>query len=133
MHMSVRFHSRGSRHGQVDDPQPGERGAVLVLVALGLVVLLGAVGLGVDGGRVYEERRHAQSAVDHAAATAAFASCSGSNEAASITAGLAAAARNGFNNNGTMNVVTVAAVGINEYRATITSHIGSTFSRALGH
>lgn len=124
---------RPSRAGNPD--RTGERGQVLVLVALGMVVLLGAVGLGIDGSRAFEERRAAQAAVDHAATSAAHASCEGSNPADSITAGLAAANRNGYNNNGTTNTVTiteVAPTGSFTYRAVIDSTIQGTFSRVIG-
>ena len=51
--------------------RPDDRGATLVLVALGLVVLVGFVGFAVDLGRVYNERRQEQSAVDAGALAAA--------------------------------------------------------------
>ena len=45
-----------SRHGQV-----------LIIVALAIVALVAAVGLAIDGGRLYELRRQAQNAADAAA------------------------------------------------------------------
>jgi Flp pilus assembly protein TadG len=47
-----------------------EGGQVLVLVALGLVVLLGITGIAVDLGRLMAERRHLQTAADAAALAA---------------------------------------------------------------
>lgn len=47
------------------------RGVVAVLVAVSLVVLLGAVALAADGGMIVAERRHAQAVADAAARAAA--------------------------------------------------------------
>jgi len=44
-----------------------ERGQAIVLVALALVALIAAVGLAIDGGRVYQTRREAQNAADSSA------------------------------------------------------------------
>jgi hypothetical protein len=44
-----------------------ERGQALVIMALGMIVLLIVVGVAVDGGTVFMERRHAQNAADAAA------------------------------------------------------------------
>ena len=46
----------------------GERGSVLFMVVLALgIFLIGAVGLGIDGSRLYAERQMAQAAADAAA------------------------------------------------------------------
>jgi Flp pilus assembly protein TadG len=111
-----------------------EDGQVLVFFVLGLVVLLGAVALGIDGSRAFEERRAAQTAVDHAATAAAYASCTGSDDAASRTAGLQAANRNGYDDAEASIVVTVDPVisQANTFRAAITSTIPGTFSVVIG-
>ena len=44
-----------------------ERGAVLVFVAVGLVMLLGFTAFTVDFGRIYSERRELQNGADAAA------------------------------------------------------------------
>ncbi|TMF22355.1 MAG: hypothetical protein E6I36_07220 [Chloroflexi bacterium] len=49
-----------------------QRGQAIVLVGLLLVVLFGFVGLAIDGGRAYLERRQLQAAVDAAALAAAY-------------------------------------------------------------
>jgi Flp pilus assembly protein TadG len=54
------------------------RGQVLVIVALGLVALLGLAGVAVDVGRVMTERRHLQNAADAAALAACHALTKGS-------------------------------------------------------
>jgi Flp pilus assembly protein TadG len=48
----------------------GERGQAIVIVGFMLVVLIGFIGLAVDGGRLYWERRILQNAVDSAALAA---------------------------------------------------------------
>src|SRR5690348_4984530 len=49
-----------------------QRGQAIVLVALILVVLFGFLGLAIDGGRAYVDRRHMQASVDAAALAAAY-------------------------------------------------------------
>ena len=49
-----------------------QRGQAIVLVGLLLTVLFGFVGLAIDGGRAYLDRRHLQGAVDAAALAAAY-------------------------------------------------------------
>jgi Flp pilus assembly protein TadG len=62
------------------------KGQVLVLVAIGLVVLLGISGLAIDVGRVMAERRHMQTAAD----AAALAACQSLKDGAVADAGAAA-------------------------------------------
>ncbi len=50
-----------------------ERGQALVLIAFGIIVLIGMVGLAVDGGNAYSDRRHAQNAADTAVLAGAMA------------------------------------------------------------
>src|SRR5256714_11728278 len=49
-----------------------KRGQAIVLVGLLLVVLFGFVGLAIDGGRGYLDRRQMQAAVDAASLAAAY-------------------------------------------------------------
>jgi len=49
-----------------------QRGQAIVLVALMILVLFGFVGLAIDGGRAYLDRRHLQAAADAAALAAAY-------------------------------------------------------------
>lgn len=53
--------------------QRSERGQVLVLIILAIVAIFGFMAIAVDGGRVYAERRRAQTAADASAMAAAFA------------------------------------------------------------
>ncbi len=66
-----------------------ERGQALVLVAFALVILIGFIGLAVDGGRLFWERRTLQNAVD----AAALAASDNYQDSQSLSASLQAAAR----------------------------------------
>lgn len=44
-----------------------EKGQALILITLGIIALIGFTALAIDGGRAFEERRHAQNAADTAA------------------------------------------------------------------
>ena len=41
-----------------------ERGQALIFIIVGFVIILGFVGLAIDGGKVYSDRRHAQNSAD---------------------------------------------------------------------
>lgn len=49
-----------------------EKGQALILIAFGIVALIGFTALAVDGGRVFADRRHAQNTADTSALTAAI-------------------------------------------------------------
>lgn len=49
-----------------------QRGQALVLLAIGIVGLIGLTALAIDGGRAFADRRHAQNAADNAAYAAAL-------------------------------------------------------------
>jgi hypothetical protein len=46
--------------------EKSEKGQALIFIVIGFVILLGFVGLAIDGGRVYSDRRHAQNSSDAA-------------------------------------------------------------------
>lgn len=50
-----------------------ERGQALIIIAFALIALVGMVGLAIDGGAKFSDRRHAQNAADTAALAAALA------------------------------------------------------------
>lgn len=50
-----------------------EKGQALILIAFGIVAILGMTALAIDGGNAFADRRHAQNAVDNAALSAALA------------------------------------------------------------
>ena len=51
-------------------PTHAPRGQVLVIMAIGIIVLLGVAGIAIDIGRLMAERRHMQTAADAAALAA---------------------------------------------------------------
>ncbi|MHB1295730.1 MAG: pilus assembly protein TadG-related protein [Anaerolineae bacterium] len=72
-----------------------ERGQILVIVAIGMVVLLGFLALAVDVGMNYQSRRNMQNAADAGALAGAQALCRGESVSDAIAAAEAARARNG--------------------------------------
>lgn len=70
-----------------------ERGQLLVVFALTLVGLIGAVGLVIDGGSTFVQRRDEQNVADAAAMAAGYAHVMGANP---TTAALAVSAANGY-------------------------------------
>ena len=107
------------------------------MIALVLVGLVGMVGLVVDGGNVFLDRRKAQNAADSAALASALSRIKGQNW---IEAAVSSAAVNGYNNDGVTNVVQVHSppiegphVGDVEYlQVVITSHVDTYFARVVG-
>lgn len=87
--------------------QRGQRGQAILLIALLMVVLLGFIGLAIDGGVLYKTQRDARNAADAAMLAATYRLCTGGDSAAVQAAGLAAAATNDFDNDGVTNTVTV--------------------------
>jgi hypothetical protein len=90
------------------------RGAITVVVALCLTVIIGVVAIALEGGMVQDNRRYVQSAADAAALAAAddlfsnWGSNSGQDTGGTAkTSALSTASANGYNNDGVTNVVTV--------------------------
>jgi hypothetical protein len=115
-----------------------ERGQALIVIALAAVALVGMVGLVVDGGRGFLDRRKAQNAVDAAALASAYARIKGDQDM--VSAALASAAENGYNNDGVSNTVVLYSppkdgphTGDIEYiQIIITSHLDTYFARVIG-
>lgn len=86
-----------------------ERGQVLVVFAIALLVILGVVGLAVDGGSTFAQRRNQQGAADLAALAAANDYLINGNSSAATTTGRTIAADNAFADgvNGTSVGVTI--------------------------
>lgn len=78
-----------------------QSGQVIILMAFGMIALLAVLGLAIDGGRLFFLERDAQNASDAAVMAATYALCTGGNP---VSAGLAAAAENGFTSDGTTTV-----------------------------
>src|SRR5262245_32971429 len=80
-----------------------DRGQALIVIALAIVGFVGMVGWVIDGGRGFLDRRNAQNAADAAALASAYARIKGDQDM--VSAALASAAQNGYNNDGTSNTV----------------------------
>jgi Flp pilus assembly protein TadG len=79
------------------DHQPSrERGQILVIFTLALLGILGVVGLAIDGGSTYAQRRNQQAATDLAALAAADDYLINGNSSQATTRGQTIAASNGF-------------------------------------
>jgi hypothetical protein len=98
-------------------------------VALALTALMTMIAAGIDLSVVYNWRRADQNGADHAALAAAWASCHGNDP---TTAGLLAAADNGFDNDGVSNTVSVTNVGTHRYRVVISSSVDALFAGVIG-
>jgi hypothetical protein len=85
-----------------------ERGQMLVIFALALVALIGMVGLIVDGGDTFLQRRDQQNVADAAAMAAGYASANGQDGTAVTDAARDVAAANGYVNGEGGTTVTVA-------------------------
>jgi len=122
---------------------PSEKGQALILITFGIIALIGFTALAVDGGRAFEDKRHAQNAADTAALAAALAKVKGEDYTA---AALNRSASNGYSNDAdsTVQVNLCSESGVtctnlpsganpSEYiRVRITSVIPATFMRVLG-
>lgn len=121
-----------------------ERGQAIVLLGLAMTGMLVVGGLGIDAGLEYVERRREQVAADAAAYAAAVSMTSnwgaGNRATLARTAALDYAARNGYDNGGTSNTVTVnippltgAFAGNAAYAEVIVSaSVRTAFIRILG-
>ena len=115
-----------------------ERGQALVVIAIALIVLVGILGLVIDGGNAFLDRRKAQNAADSAALAAAVTRIRGESDW--VAAALTVAASNGYNSDGVKNVVTVYSpptdgpfAGNVEYiEVIITSHVDTYFAKVIG-
>jgi Flp pilus assembly protein TadG len=114
-----------------------ERGQALIFITLAIVGMIGMIGLTVDGGLAYSDRRHAQNAADTAALAAGRAKIREEDWHATA---LSLAASNSYDNNGTTNIVQVLNppisgnyAGDTDYiQVIITSHVQTSFARVVG-
>lgn len=90
------------------------RGQIAIFIALSIVAIVSTLAISLDGGTVMSERRHAQATADAAALSAAsdlyynyWANKGVDSGGTGKTAALAAAAENGYANDGTDSTVTV--------------------------
>jgi Flp pilus assembly protein TadG len=90
------------------DRNRAERGQIIVIFALGLVALVSVVGLVLDGGSTFAQRRSQQNATDLAALTGANIYMLTGNQAEATIAARGTAAANGFTNGAGSTSVTVS-------------------------
>ena len=118
-----------------------ERGQILVIFALSLIVIIGMVGLVLDGGGAFAQRRSEQNAADLAALAGAnaYLNTSGSvatRTAAAQAAAIASATSNGYTNGVDGTVIGTPAVTLRQSGATVTVNITAphvnSFARVLG-
>lgn len=101
--------------------EQNERGAVLVIVASSMLLLLGFTALAIDAGIGYSDRRGSTNAADNAALAAAWEECNPvGGTAAPAAAALATAAANGYDNASADVEVTAQSLGNGEWQVTIT-------------
>jgi hypothetical protein len=104
------------------------RGQVLVLFVLALLVIVAAVGLIIDGGFAYGQRRAEQNAADFAALAGSDALLNGKNANA---AALAAAAQNGYTH-GTGGVTVTVTTTSKTVQVDVSAPHSNYFLGALG-
>src|SRR6185369_1374768 len=124
-----------------------EKGQALIFIALIAVGLFAFAGLAIDGSRTFSDQRHAQNAADTSALAAALAKIRGSDWNNTVTTARARATSNGYNNNGTSNIVEVylcndanatctalpaGAQSADYIQVKITSHVNTYFERIIG-
>src|SRR5437868_15548737 len=110
-HTANRSHKSARRHSH---RRQSRRGAIVVLIAFCLTLILAFVAIAIDGGGLLEVRRQAQATADAAALAAAndlfqnYPKNKGLDAGGNaVTKATAIAAANGFTNDGTKSVVTV--------------------------
>lgn len=124
-----------------------ERGQALVVIALAAVGLFAFAALAIDGSMIFSDRRHAQNAADTAVLDAALAYIRQGSSGDWVNEGLARASSNGYNNDGTTNIVSVdlcsttsnpcdglpAGADPSKFiQVQITSNVSTAFARIIG-
>ena len=102
-----------------------ESGAVLVVVAVSFISLLGIAAIAIDGGLLFNEKRHAQNGADHAALAAAWADCQGQNPQAAADASIV---KNGY---GTSELALTSSG--HRYTAVVNSTVDMAFAEIIGY
>ncbi len=124
-----------------DTPQEREHGQILVIFALALIVIIGMVGLILDTGSAFAQRRGEQNAADLAsiAGANAYMNTSGTvavRTAAAQAAAIASAAKNGYTNGVNGASVPTPTVELLQsgarVRVSLTAPHANTFSRVYG-
>ena len=122
---------------QIRDRLHSSKGQILVMLALAIPLMLTMLGLALDGGRLYFERRSAQVAADAGARGAAFELLRGNNTQASVDEASATDAKlNGYDN-ADPEVDVVALIGPagfdnNFVSVTVTDQVPTTLLNIFG-
>lgn len=114
-----------------------EAGAVLIIVALCLVLLLGIAAIAIDGGVAYNERRSTQDVADNAALAAAWAICSGGDP---VSAAKSVGVENGYSAAAFTVTTPYSQAGSSEFtveasktvHVTLSSDVDTTFGKTQG-
>lgn len=102
-----------------------ERGQTLVVVAVMIVLLVAFLGLVIDGGNVYAQRRQMQNAADAAALAGARALAMGKTDGEAVAAGKQYAAANG-------GTAAVTVTGHTTVTAVVTKSVTTYFANVIG-
>jgi hypothetical protein len=109
-----------------------ENGQILIIIALGLVVLLGFTSLAIDGGMIYADRRQAQNIADAASLAGALAKANGGTDAEAVQAALTVIAANLYDPNQAVVQVSTS-FGWFQVRAELVSHTQTSLMHLFGH
>ena len=124
-----------------------EKGQALILIAFIAMALFAFAALAIDGSMAFSDKRHAQNAADTSALAAALAKVRGNNWNDTVNTARARATSNGYDNNGTTNVVEVylcsdtnatctalppSAQPTEYVQVKITSHVETHFAKVIG-
>jgi Flp pilus assembly protein TadG len=115
-----------------DRRRADERGQIIVLFALALVALIAMVGLVLDGGSAFAQRRSEQNAADLAAMAAANQYLVTGSKAAAIVTAETVAAQNGFAPSATTTVTVTFQDQDTEVKVDISSPHRNNFTSVIG-
>lgn len=126
-----------AEHGQVErsHADQAERGQILALFTIALVAIVAMVGLVIDGGDAFLQRRQMQNVADAAAMAAGYSFAVTANEATAEAAGVANAATNGYSvaaNGATVSVDVTPAVNGSNIVATVSRPHRNWFAGVVG-
>jgi Flp pilus assembly protein TadG len=132
---------------QIVNIKASEKGQALIMIALTAIGLFAFAALAIDGSMAFSDERHAQNAADTSVLAAALANIRGKNWNDTVSTARVRATSNGYDNNGTTNIVEVylcsdanatcialpAGAKPEEYiQVKITSHVKTYFATVIG-
>lgn len=114
-----------------DSERAGQRGQFLVLFALALVAMIAMVGLVIDGGSAFAQRRAQQNAADLAALAGAGALLNGQTQAQAIAVAKSVAESNQYKD-GTGSVAVNVTFPAGRVQVDVGAPHANTFARVVG-